>query len=459
MEFNMTKVRVGKVVTGKVFHVTDDLAYVDIQAFADGIIYKEGLSLDKSVQSCKDVLKEGDELTFKINKIDHENQRILLSRLDMLRQEKRLKFDEMADNERISVKVKKVTKGGLVCVHDGIEVFMPLSQIDVKRVNAEDFKNKTLECVVIENTERKVIVSRKLVQQADLRKAKKEAFDAVEVGSVHTGTVTSIMPYGAFVSLGDVEGLLHVSQISHKRIKDPKEVLNSGDTIEVKVIKKEKGRISLSAKALLPTPWESFLKDHKIGDEVEGTIVRKMKNAMLIEVAEGVVGILNSKDYSWNPRENFAGEVQVGDKVTVKILSIDEKRHKMSLSRKHLTYNPWSDVSVKKGEEVSGTIVELQSNGALVQVQGVNAFLPISEISDERINQVSDVLKIDQVINALVLEVDKRNWRMKVSIKALANKKEREMFDKYKEAEENVKAQTLGELFADKFKEIKKEQK
>ena len=454
----MKKVKVGLEVTGKVFHVTDDLAYVDIQAFADGIIYKEGLSLDTTVQSCKDVLKEGDELTFKITKIDYENQSILLSRRDSLRQEKRAEFDEMAENERITVQVKKVTKGGLVCDHDGIEMFMPLSHIDINRINADDYKGKTLECIVIENTDRKIIVSRKVVQQADERKEKKDAYDAIAVDGVYEGTITKVMPYGAFVSLGELEGLLHVSEIDHKRINNPADVLTEGATIEVKVIKKEKGKLSLSKKALLPTPWQQFGKDFKVGDEIEGTVVRKMKNAMLLEVADGVVGIINHKDYSWNPQENLAGEVQVGDKFNVKILSLDLKRRRMSLSKKHLDYNPWADVSVKKGEEISGTVVELQSGGALVQVQNVNAFLPISEITTERVERVADVLKLDQVINALVLDVDKREWNMKLSMKALQVKKEREMFEKYKETEEDVKAQTLGELFADKFEELKEDE-
>lgn len=458
MEFNMTKVKVGKVVTGKVFHVTEDLAYVDIQAFADGIIYKEGLSLDNSVTSCKDILKEGEELAFKITKIDHENQRILLSRRQMLQQEKRKEFDQKADNERITVDVKKVTRGGLVCSHEGIEMFMPLSHIDVEHIDPNDFKGKSLECIVIENTDKKIIVSRKFVLQADARKAKKEAFDAIEVGQTYDGKVMKIMPYGAFVSLGEVEGLLHISELSHHRVKSPNDVVSEGETIQVKVIKKEKGKLSLSMKALLPTPWEKFKDEHKIGDEVEGEIVRKMKNAMLLEVAPDVVGIINNKDYSWNPQENLAGEVEVGDTINVKILSMDVKRRRMSLSKKHLTYNPWADVSVKKGEEVSGTVVELQTNGALVQVQNVNAFLPISEISSERINQISDVLKVEQVINALVLDVDKRNWNMKISMKALQEKKEREMFAKYKETENDVKAQTLGDLFKDKFDELKDEE-
>lgn len=456
MEFKMTNVRVGKFVTGTVFHVTDDLCYVDIKAFADGVIYKEGFSLGSTISSCKEVVKEGDELEFKITKIDHENQRILLSRKDMLKSEKRKKFDEdTKDQKRISGKVTKVTRGGLLLRHEGIEMFMPNSHIDVSFVNPEDFKGQTLDCVVIENSDRKVVVSRKVLQQEDMKKAKQEAFENLEVGSVVEGTIQNVLDFGGFVELGGIQGLLHVSEISHHRINSAKDVLKTGDKVTVKVLKKEKGKVSLSLKALQKTPWDTFAENNKVGDEVTGKVVRKMKSAMLLEVEQDVVGIINSKDYSWNPHENLAGMVEVGDEVTVKILSMDVKKRRMSLSKKHLEYNPWADVSVKKGEEISGTVVDLQTNGALVQVQNVNAFLPISEISSERINQLSDVLKVEQVINAVVLDVDKENWRMKLSIKALKEQKEREMFAKYKETETEVKAQTLGDLFKDKFDELK----
>ncbi len=456
MEFDMTKVRVGKIVTGTVIVVNDDNAYVDIKAFADGVIYKEGLSLDKSLDSCKEVLEEGQELEFKITNIDHENQRILLSRTDLMRDKNRLAFDEETkDFAKFEAKVTRVNKGGLVLQYKGVNLFMPASQIDIKRVNQEDFKDQTLECVVIENSDRRVVVSRRKVLQQEQKEAKKEAFEAIKVGDVLDGTVTNIVKYGAFIDLGDIEGLLHISEFSHHRVEKPGDVLKKGDEVKVKIIGKKDGKLSLSIKALLPTPWDEFAATHEIGAELEGTIVRKMKNGMLVEVAEDVVGMISSRDYSWNPHENLAGQVEVGDKLNLKLLSIDAKKRRMSLSKKHLEYNPWADVSVKKGEEVSGVVSELQTNGALVQVQNVNAFLPISEISNERINQVSDVLKIDQVINAIVLDVNKQQWRMKLSIKALKNKKEREMFEKYKETEEEAQTQTLGELFADKFEELK----
>ncbi len=455
MEFKMNNVKVGRVVEGTVFQVSDDVCYVDLGAFADGLVNKEHLSLTP-INSCKEVVKEGDVLTFKVSQINYDDQRIILSRLSMLREENRVKFnEEMTSDVRLKAKVTKVTRGGLQLRYNDIELFMPASHVDTKRVELEDFKGKTLECKIIENDGRKIVVSRRDILREDARLAKREALESINVGDKVEGTVTKVLDFGAFVSLGLVEGLLHRSEISHYQVKDVSDVVKEGDKFTVEVIKKEKNKIGLSIKSMEKTPWETFSETAKVGDEVEGVIIRKMANGMLVEVEREVVGIINERDYSWNPRENLAGNVEVGSKLSFKILTLDPEKRRMSLSKKHLEYNPWNDVSVRVNEEVSGTVEEIQTKGALVKVQGVKAFLPISEINSDRVNQVADVLKVDDVIKALVLEVDKRNWRMKISIKGLAEQKERAIFENYKKSEEQVKKQTLGDLFKDKFKEFK----
>ncbi|MEC9484793.1 MAG: S1 RNA-binding domain-containing protein [Candidatus Izemoplasma sp.] len=455
MEFKMTIPKRGKIVKGTVFLVKDKECYVDIKAPKDGIIYKEHLTLEE-IDSCKDVVNEGDELEFKITNVDDESSQILLSRIAVLRREKRKEFDEFAKKDEIfEAKVVKTNNHGLILRYKGVELFMPASHIDVKRVRIDDFKGKTLECKVIEHNNRRSVVSRKVVLREKLKQEKKEEYDNIEVGDVFTGKVVNVLDFGAFISIGKNDGLLHRSQISHYRVNNAKEVINVGDEVKVEVISKDKGKIGLSAKKLKPTPWQEFAEDHKVGNEVEGTIVKKMANAMLLEVAKEVVGIMNEKDYSWNPKDNLAGEVEEGDTLNVKILSIDTKKRRMSLSKKHLEYNPWKDVSVKVNEEVSGTVKEIQQNGAIVEVQGVNAFLPIGEISDEHVDEIANHIKVDEAINALVTELDKRNWHMKISIKALKNKKERETFKQYKKEEKTMNAPTLGEMFKEKFDDLK----
>ncbi len=455
MDFKMNKVKVGMVVEGTVFKVTDESVYLDIQAFTEGVIHKKAFSLEP-IESCKEICKEGDVLKAKINRIDFDDQQILMSRLDILRNEKRDKYGDLAGkNSRLKAKVVKVTRGGLILKNDGVEMFMPLSQMAIQKVNAEDLMGQTLECKVIEMDNRKIIVSRKKVLEEDLRANKQAEFDELKVGQVIEGKITRITNFGAFVSVGYNEGLVHISQISHHQVAKVEDVLTEGETVKVEIINLEKKRIGLSIKKLLETPWKLYAKDHKVGDKVTGKIVRKMAKGMLVEVERDVIGLISSRDYSWDPKTNLAGEVEVGSTLELQIVGLDVEARKMGLSKKHLSYNPWNDVTLKVGDEVSGTVEELQSRGAIVKIQGVKAFLPIGEISSDRVNQVSDVLKFEEVVKVVVLDIDKKMWKLSVSIKQLHEQKQQKEFAEYLKTEEKAKTTTLGDLFGDKLKEFK----
>lgn len=453
----MEKVRRGKIVEGTVILVSDEECYVDIGAFADGVVYKDHLSLE-SIESCHDVVSEGDTLTFKVTDIanDDEEQRILLSRLAVIHHEKRKEFNDfLEENEVFEAKVIKSNKGGLILKKQGVEMFMPMSHIDFKRVQAKDFIGKTLKCTVLENEGRNLVVSRKNVLRQLHKEEKKEELDEMNVGDVLEGSIVRVLDFGAFVRFERVEGLLHKSEISHYRVNDARDVLKKGEKVQVKVISREKNKVGLSAKRLKPSPWDKFAKEHNVGDKVEGKIVKKMANAMLLEIEKEVVGIINKRDYSWDPNHNLAGDVEEGDSLEVKILNMNPKRERMTLSKKHLEYNPWNDVSVKVGEETSGVVKELRENGAIVEVQGVEAFLPIGEIKDEHVSDVKAELTVEDAIKVLVKDLDKKNWKMIVSIKALKQRKEKETFKKFKKDEKQAQKQTLGDLFKDKFKELK----
>jgi len=455
MEFEFKTVKVGMVVTGEVFKVTDDGVYVDVQSFTEAVIYKPGLGLSNS-DTCVDHYKVGDSLTAKVTRVDYDNQSILLSRQDMIKDDKRKEFDEFATaSNQFEARVKKVVRGGLVLNYKGIELFMPASQIDTKRVELEDFANQTLKVVVIENDGRKVVVSRRKVLEQEFYAAKKAELETFKAGETVTGTVMKIGERGVNVKLGHNFAFIHISEISHFHVKDINEFLTEGQEIEAQIIGIDKKGIKLSLKRLQKAPWDIFAEEFKVGDKVTGKIVRKMGNAMLVEVSRDVVGIINEKDYSWDPRTNLAGDVEVGTELELQIISLDAKKKKMSLSKKHLDYNPWNDVSVKLNETVSGEVEELQSRGALVKIQGVKAFLPIGEITSRHITDVKEVLSLGQAVTAVVTTLDKRNWKMVISIKQLQETKERKEFEQYKETEQEVSKETLGDFFAEKFKEFK----
>ncbi len=452
----------GNKVTGEVYDVKDNEVIVVIEgASTEGTIYLNNLTT-KDVASAKDVVSKGDTIEAIVKKKDDEAGVLLLSRIDIERDQIFEDLQNKFQNEEsFETKVKEHNKGGLIVRAHGMEMFMPAREVSTEYTDdLTQFKGQTLEVKLIEISKRKIVVSHRAVLRDKQKEEKKKQLESVQVGGEFKGTVTKLMPYGAFVKLNEypeVEGLLHVSQISHHRIGKPSDVLSVDDEIDVKVVDAKGQKRGLSKKALEKTPWQIFAEEHKVGDKVQGKVVKKMQFGILVEVAKDVAGIINKNDYSWDPRFNLAGNVTVGDEVEVQILSIDPDNQKMQLSKKHLEYNPWDDVSVKVGEAVSGEVKEFQNNGALVEVQGVYAFLPIGEIQDQRVEEVSDVLNKEDVINAKVLKFDRKKWQMVLSKKTHDEERQRDEYKKHlRDENEEEQSQTLGELFAERFKDLKK---
>jgi len=452
----------GKTVKGTVYDVKDNEVIVDIGYSTEGTIYLDRLTrLD--VDTAHDVVKKGDEIEAVVQKKDDEAGIVLLSRVEIEQQEL---FEELQNkfesDEVLEATVRSVLKGGLKVRAHGFDMFMPKSEVSMEYT--EDFQpyvGKTIPIKIIEigrkNNRFKIVVSHRAVQRDQEKIKKQEELKNINEGDVLEGTVQKLAPYGAFVRFDKVEGLLHISEMSHHRIKKPSDVVKEGDTVKVKIIGEDGDKRSLSMKALEPSPWEKFAENHKPGDRVQGKVVKKMQFGILVEVERDVAGIVHKHDYSWNPRFNLAGNVNVGDEIEVQILSIDAENRKMRLSKKHLEYNPWEDVDVKIGDEISGEVKELQPRGALIETNGVEAFLPISEIQESHVDQVGDVFSEGDVINAIVLKFNKENWQMVVSKKAYDSKKVRDEYKKHLKSEnKSDQSQTLGELFAEKFKDLKK---
>jgi small subunit ribosomal protein S1 len=310
---------------------------------------------------------------------------------------------------------------------------------------------------VIEIRRDKIVVSHKIVERESDKINKQKELESIKVGDVLEGTIIKILDFGAFVKFAYAEGLIHISQISHHQVDKVSDVLKEGQKVKVKVIDADGDKRGLSLKALEATPWEAYAKTHKEGSKVTGKIIKKMQFGFLVEVAPDVVGMVNKFDYSWDPNYNLAGDVSEGDEIEVQILSLDAKKRRMQLSKKHMEYNPWDDVKVKIGEKVSGEVKVLQSGGALVEIQGVNAFLPIGEIKEERLERVADALKEGDVINAIVKKFDPRRWSLVISKIAYEDQAIREEYQQYMKTEEQDNtSQTLGELFAEKFASLKK---
>jgi len=457
---NPIKPRPGKFVTGTVVKVTDEEVLVDIGYITEGVIKKDHLTLGK-LDSAKDSFNEGDEIKVKVHRyIENKDGTTipLLSRLDVLRvEQKRESLDELESGQQYTFKVKKAVKGGLLLDYNGLEAFLPDSLIFLReeQEEKENLVGKTIKAELIEKKQEgrniNLIANRKQVAYEEKQAEIKAEIDALEEGQVVKVTIARIKDFGAFAKVTDhLDGLIHISEISHYHVKDISNYLNVGDEVEAKIIKIKGKKVSLSLKALKPTPWEQFLENYKVGDKVEGKVVRKMQFGMLLEVEKEVVGLLNRFDYSWNPNENLAGEVEVGDTLEVEITSINKKKEQFQVSKKHLEYNPWADLSFNKGDSVSAEVVRLEDNGAVVKIEDVEGFLPIGEISSEHVSDVSNELKPEDIITVEVKEFNPKKWHLIVSKKSLQERKAREAYED--ELNENVSSsQSLEDLFK-KFK-------
>ncbi|MCR5741218.1 MAG: S1 RNA-binding domain-containing protein [Gammaproteobacteria bacterium] len=432
----MANLRVGALIRGaEVIRVEDNVAYLGVGAKCDGTIYLDFFTNDKNVKSLKDVLKEGDRIDVEVSKVTSEN--VFLSRLSIEDREKRDKIIRKIMNRHpFQAEVLKATEDGLILEKDGVRLSCPNKLIDLDpNFDKNTLVGQTVKVLFAktEQNERgktQFIVSRKQVQYNEERAAREKEFNSINVDDVLEGTVERITEFGAFVKFNNVEGLVHLSEVSHYHLKSASEVLEVGQKVQVKVIKKTESKIQLSIKALEKSPWEKFLENHKVGDVVETKIVKKSENFMLCEIERDVVGILNKSDYSWKKDDNFAGTVEEGDMVSLQIIYIDKEKNRMTLSKKHLEYNPWQDAHFNVKEIVTGQVLRFTNTGAIVKVGNVEAFIPDRDAS-QTAKTAQEVLKVGDVINAQVIKVDPGKWYLQLSIRAIEEAKEREYVDKY----------------------------
>lgn len=455
MEIN--QVKEGAKITGTVYEVKDTEIIVAIEGYPiEGTMNLDQMT-KKPIAKASELFKKGDQVEAIVRKKTDEY--LLLSRIDI---EVAEAFDQLQEkfvqDGAFEVKIKGVNKGGLSADFDGYDCFMPASEISTAFIDdLSTYEGQTLLVKVIEIRRDKVVVSHKIVEKEADKIAKQKELESINVGDVLEGTVVKILDFGAFVRFNHAEGLIHISQLSHHKVAKVSEVLKEGEKVKVKVIDADGDKRGLSMKALQKTPWEEFADAHKVGEKITGKVVKKMQFGFLVEVAPDVVGMINKYDYSWDPNYNLAGDVEVGDAIESQIISIDPKKRRMALSKKHLEYNPWDDVKVKIGDKVSGEVKALQTNGALVEIQGINAFLPIGEIQENRVERVQDALKEGDVIEAVVLKFNPRAWQMVISKIKREQQAIREEYQKYMKTEnQEDQAQTLGELFAEKFASLKK---
>jgi small subunit ribosomal protein S1 len=332
------------------------------------------------------------------------------------------------DNLVLSGRVTGRIKGGL-SVDVGVPAFMPGSQIDVRPShNLDSFIGRDIPVKIVKLNRRRgnVVVSRKMAVEEEQHTRKSAALQVLEEGAVVTGIVKNLTDYGAFIDLGGIDGLLHVSDMSYGRISHPSELVHAGDEITVKVLKfdKEKERISLGLKQLVPDPWQSIEERYPSGSRVIGRVVSVTDYGAFVELEAGVEGLIHISEMTWSRRMKHPGKVvKVGDQVESVVLDVKSKERRVSLGIKQLEADPWTTVAERYaiGSVVEGRVRKLTDFGAFIEIEeGIDGLVHISDLSwTKRVKHPSELVKKGQLVQAVILNIDAPNRRLSLGVKQL----------------------------------------
>jgi small subunit ribosomal protein S1 len=407
---------------GTVVSVSSDSVVVDLGFKTEGV-----LPLSE-FQNDPEAVKPGDKLQVTIKGRDPEGY-YLLTRSKTARPTDWAALERaFADRTTIIGTVTGVVKGGL-SVDVGVRAFMPASRSGVRdAAEMEKLVEQEIRCRIIklDSADEDVVVDRRIVAEEEEQTVKDRRYSELKEGVTVSGTVRSLTDYGAFVDVGGVDALLHVSDISWSRVNKPADVLSLGQEIEVRVLKidPEKRRISVGMKQLQPQPWDSVPEKYKVGERVHGTVTRVMDFGAFVELEPGIEGMIHVSEMSWVKKVRKPSDlVKPGETVEAVILGVKADEQRMSLGLKQALGDPWLDAAQKfpLGTTVEGPVVRLTKFGAFVQVaEGIEGMIHVSDISAvKRINHPQDVLKVGQSVKAQVLELDTERRRLKLGMKQL----------------------------------------
>ena len=441
LEAYNTNITEGEVVKGKVLQVSDSEVVVDVGYKSEGMINVNEFRNEKGEVT----VQAGDTVDVLLEKAEDKNGYLVLSRE---KAEKMKVWDVIEEAYRNKTIVKgrviERIKGGLA-VDIGVRAFLPGSQVDVRPVrNLDSMRGQDLEMRVIKVNKKRgnIVLSRKVVLEEHLTERKSETLEALEEGRVFRGVVKNLTDYGAFIDLGGIDGLLHITDMSFGRIQHPSELFNVGDQTEVVVLKfdRETERVSLGYKQLAPDPWESAQESFPISTRVKGKVVSLTDYGAFIELKPGVEGLIHVSEMSWSKRVKHPSKVlNVGDEIEAMVLQVDAGERRISLGLKQVEPNPWQQLADKyeTGARIEGTVRNLTDFGAFVEVEeGIDGLIHISDMSwSKRIAHPSEVLKKGDTVDAVVLSIDAENQRLSLGLKQLGEDVWEEFFNRQQEGD------------------------
>src|SRR5947209_2559436 len=420
---------VNKIIKGKVLNVVGEEVWVDVGYKSEGIIplqewYDEGLDQIVPPQS-------GDVIQVLLDAVEDENGAIVLS----YRKAKRQKEWENViarhkEGDVVAGTVTRKIKGGLL-LNIGVNVFLPASQVDIRRPpDIGDYIGKTIECKIlkIDEARRNIVVSRRKLIEDQREDMKKRLLAEIQPGQIRRGVVKNIADFGAFVDLGGIDGLLHITDMSWGRITNPHDMVKIDQQLEVYILSvdKDKEKIALSLKHKTASPWQDVQAKYPVGSRHTGEVVNIMSYGAFVKLEPGIEGLVHISEMSWTKRINHPSElVQIGDQIEVQVLNINQEKQEISLGMKQVQPNPWDKVAERypTGTVITGTVRNLTNYGAFIEIEeGIDGLLHVSDMSWVRkVSHPSEVVQKGQKVTCVVLNVDQERRRVAYGLRQMAS--------------------------------------
>ena len=420
LEDSVKTIRNGEIVQGTVIDVKDDEIILNIGYKADGIITKNEYSNDASLV-LTDAVHVGDTMEAKVLKVNDGEGQVTLTYKRLAAEKGNKRLEEAFENQEVlKAPVTQVLDGGLCVNVDEARVFIPASLVsDTYEKDLSKYADQEIEFVITEFNprRRRIIGNRKQLLLAEKAEKQKELMERIHVGDTVEGTVKNVTDFGAFIDLGGADGLLHISEMSWGRVENPKKVFTVGDKVKVLIKEINGEKIALSLKFPEANPWLTAAEDFAVGNVVKGKVARMTDFGAFVDLG-GVDGLIHISEMSWGRISNPREVLKEGQEVEVFVLDVDKEKGKISLSLKDADKNPWKLAADKYavGSIVEGKVVRMVPFGAFVELEpGVDGLVHISQIANKHVVKPEDELKVGEIINVKVLEVNSDQKKISLS--------------------------------------------
>ena len=437
---SISEISENQVLTGRVIGMNDKDILIDIGFKSEGLIDRSEFPQDALPQI-------GDQIEVYLEYLEDRNGNLVLSKekADFMRRWRDIR--EFYEKEKIfTCKILRRIKGGMIVDIDGLQGFLPGSQIDVRPIKDFDqYLDQDLEVRVVKLNEarKNIVVSHKVIIEDSLKEKREELLADMEIGQIMEGRVKNITDFGVFIDLGGIDGLLHITDLSWGRVNHPSEVVKLDETLSIKIIDydKEKQRVSLGLKQLMPHPWENVEKNYPIGSNVKGKIVSLTNYGAFVELEAGVEGLIHVSEMSWTRHIKNASEMySIGEEIKAGVLAIDTDERKISLGVKQLEPDPWDEIEEKfmVGSLQKGKVINITQFGVFVELEeGIEGLIHVSDLSWTKVvRHPKETVQKDENVEVRILEISREKRRIALGLKQVTDDPWPELMKKFETGKE-----------------------